>query len=413
MSKIAYFDCFSGISGDMVVGALLDLGLDLGVLKREVKKLPLKNYTLNVVKDKRHSITGTNFNVKVGKGHNHRTYLDIKNMIEKSKLKQEVMSLSLKIFSRIAHAEAKVHNCKVNDVHFHEVGAVDSIVDIVGTAIGICVFGIDKVYASPPLLGSGTVKTSHGMMPVPAPATFEILKDVPVERSNIKHELTTPTGAAIIKTLAEDFGNMPDMVICMTGYGVGDNDFKEIPNLLRIIIGEIKGHPAQRGQGSGRVPSGCGQEERLIMLETDIDDMNPQIYEYVMEKLFNEGALDVFLTPIQMKKGRPAVLLNCLCEEDKKDKLLEIIFRETSSIGIRIYPVDRHCLERKIEKVATKYGKINVKVSYFNGKAVNIQPEYEDCKKIAREKKVPLKAVLLEAQKEGSMRVPPGRGQGS
>lgn len=388
--KTAYFDCFSGISGDMTVGALIDLGLNLNTLKKELKKLPLKNYKLSAIKGERHHIAGTNFKVKIHKGHEYRTYIDIKRMIEKSTLKKPVKDLSLAIFKTLAEAEAKVHNCKVENVHFHEVGAVDSIIDIVGTAIGINELGIEKVYSSPLPLGSGFTKTSHGMMPVPAPATIKILKGVPTKQSYVKSEIVTPTGAAIIKTLAHNFGEMPQMNILKIGYGVGDKDFKEVPNLLRVIVGETQ---IQDSRFKVR-------EKKLIMLETNIDDINPQIYEYVMERLFEAGALDVFLTPIQMKKNRPAVLLNCLCNENLKHKLLEIIFKETTSIGIRVYCVDRYCLDRKIQKVFTKYGRINVKVSKLNGKAINIQPEYEDCKRIAKQKKAPLKEVMKEAQKK-------------
>ncbi|MBI5894356.1 MAG: nickel pincer cofactor biosynthesis protein LarC [Deltaproteobacteria bacterium] len=399
--KTAYFDCFSGISGDMTLGALIDLGLNLNTLKKELKKLPLKNYKLSAKKGERHFIAGTNFTVNIGEAHNHRTYLDIKRMIEKSRLKLPVKDLSLKIFKTLAEAEAKVHNCKVENVHFHEVGAVDSIIDIVGTAIGINELGIEKVYSSPLPLGGGTIKTSHGIMPVPAPATIEILKGVPIQPSYVKGEIVTPTGAAIIKTLAHSFGEMPQMNILKTGYGVGDKDFKEVPNLLRVIMGK-NNHPLipplKKVGRVGFFEHGVkGQEKKLIMLETNIDDMNPQIYEYVIERLFDARALDVFLTPIQMKKNRPAILLNCLCEEEQKDKLLEIIFKETTSIGIRAYPIERYCLDRNIQKVSTKYGRISVKVSKLNGEIVNIQPEYEDCQRIAKEKQAPLKEVWIEA----------------
>lgn len=400
--RTAYFDCFSGISGDMTLGALIDLGFSLDTFKRELKKLPLKDYKLNAVKDERHHISGINFKVKTKGQGNYRTYLDIKRMIENSRVKESVKAMSLEIFRTIAEAEAKVHNCKVDEVHFHELGAVDSIIDIVGTAIGINELGIEKVYSSPLPLGSGTVKTSHGIMPVPAPATIEILKGVPVLtgtdlKSVPNFEIVTPTGAAIIKTLAHSFGEIPQMKILKTGYGIGDRDFKEIPNLLRVIMGE-NNHPLippfkKKGRGF------YGQTESLIMLETNIDDMNPQIYDYVMEKFFDAGALDVFLTPIQMKKNRPAILLKCLCTENKKDKLLEIIFKETTSIGIRAYSVERYCLDREMKKISTKYGRLNVKISKLNGEIVNSQPEYEDCKRIAIVKKIPLKEVLKEVGK--------------
>src|SRR3972149_2968597 len=286
------FPSWAGISGDMVLGALIDSGLDVSILRRELAKLPLGDYSISASKDERHHITGTNIKVRLKESGHHRTFKEIKNIINKSSLTTKVKVLSTSIFENLAKAEAKVHGCRVDDVHFHEVGAIDSIVDIVGTAIGIEKLGIGQVYASPLPLGSGWVKTSHGRMPVPAPATLELLKGVPVASSPVTSELTTPTGAAIIKTLSLSFGNMPHMEIEGTGYGIGDRSFKEIPNILRLIIGMR-----------------TGNTERLIIVETNMDDMNPQIYEYLMSRLFKNGALDVFLMPIQMKKGRPAILL--------------------------------------------------------------------------------------------------------
>lgn len=380
--KIAYFDCCAGISGDMVLGALVDSGLDVSILRRELAKLPLDDYSISASKDERHHITGTNIKVRFKESGHHRTFKEIKNIINKSSLTTKVKVLSTSIFENLAKAEAKVHGCRVDDVHFHEVGAIDSIVDIVGTAIGIEKLGIGQVYASPLPLGSGWVKTSHGRMPVPAPATLELLKGVPVASSPTASELTTPTGAAIIKTLSLSFGNMPHMEIEGTGYGIGDRSFKEIPNILRLIIGK-----------------GTGNTERLIIVETNMDDMNPQIYEYLMSRLFKNGALDVFLMPIQMKKGRPAILLKALCPENKKENIIDIIFEETTTIGVRTYEVERHCLERRIKNVSTPYGKVRVKVAERNGKVLNIQPEYEDCKKIAEKKKLPLKEVMDSAKK--------------
>ena len=380
--KIAYFDCCAGISGDMVLGALVDSGLDVSILRRELAKLHLGDYSISASKDERHHITGTNIKVRFKESGHHRTFKEIKNIINKSRLTTKVKVLSTSIFENLAKAEAKVHGCRVDDVHFHEVGAIDSIVDIVGTAIGIEKLGIGQVYASPLPLGSGWVKTSHGRMPVPAPATLELLKGVPVASSPATSELTTPTGAAIIKTLSLSFGNMPHMEIEGTGYGIGDRSFKEIPNILRLIIGKR-----------------TGNTERLIIVETNMDDMNPQIYEYLMSRLFKNGALDVFLMPIQMKKGRPAILLKVLCSENKKGNIIDTIFEETTTIGVRTYEVERHCLERRIENVSTPYGKVRVKVAERNGKVLNIQPEYEDCKEIAEKKKLPLKEVMDSAKK--------------
>jgi len=380
--KIAYFDCCSGISGDMVIGALIDSGLDVKILQRELRKLPINGYSISAAKDERHHIVGSNFRVRFKESRHHRTFKDIKNLISRSKLSHKVKELSTTIFFNLAKAEAKVHGCKIDDVHFHEVGAIDSIIDIVGTAIGIEQLDIEKVYASPLSLGSGWVKTLHGRMPVPAPATLELLKGVTIIPSPVASELTTPTGAAIIKTLAQDFGDMPKMKIQNTGYGIGDKVFKEIPNVLRLIIGERSGDP-----------------EKLLIMETNIDDMNPQIYDYLMTRLFKKGALDVFLTPIQMKKGRPAVLLKVLCPAKQRDALMDTIFEETTTLGVRTYEVNRYCLERKIEDVLTSYGKVRIKVSLKNGKPINIQPEYEDCRKAAQKKNVPLKQVMDAAKK--------------
>ena len=376
-SKIAYFDCCSGISGDMVLGALIDCGLDIKMLRKELAKLDLKDYAVSAAKDERHHIVGTNLSVRFKESKHHRTFKDIKTLISRSRLTQRVKDLSISIFANLAKAEAKIHGCKPDDVHFHEVGAIDSIVDIVGTAIGVEHLGIEKVYASPLPLGTGWVNTSHGRMPVPAPATLELLTGVPTAKSFVRAELTTPTGAAIIKTLAENFGSMPEMKIAKTGYGIGDKDFKEIPNILRINLGEVS-------SGS----------EKLLVLETNIDDMNPQIYDYLMSRLFKKGALDVFLVPIQMKKGRPAILLKVLSPANKKDALMDTIFKETTTIGIRSYEVDRYCLERSIKEVSTPYGKVKVKISQKGGEAINIQPEYEDCKKIAEKKNLSLKDVI-------------------
>jgi len=387
-SKIAYFDCCSGISGDMVLGALIDCGLDIKVLRKELAKLPVKGYSISASKDERHHITGINFCVRFKDSHHHRTFKEIKTLISRSSLSQRTKGLSISIFETLANAEAKVHGCKADDVHFHEVGAVDSIIDIVGTAIAVEYSGIEKVYASSLPLGSGWVNMSHGKMPVPAPATLEILQGVPIAKSIVASELTTPTGAAIIKTLAEDFGSMPHMRIEKTGYGIGDKNFKEIPNILRVVIGKGEACP-----------------ERLLVLETNIDDMNPQIYDYLMSRLFKKGALDVFLIPIQMKKGRPAILLKALCNENKKDMLMNIIFKETTTIGIRSYEVDRRCLERNIKEVSTPYGKVKVKVSEKDGKLINIQPEYEDCKKLAEKKNIPLKEVIDMVKRYSSQAV--------
>lgn len=386
--KVLYFDCPTGISGDMCLGALIDLGVDFKMILKELKKLPVDKIDVKTGKEIRHSISGTSFRVNLKESHHHRTFKDIKGIIGKSALSPKVKELSTSIFKIIAEAEGKIHGIPADKVHFHEVGAMDSIIDIVGAAVAIDSLKVDKIYSSPIPLGSGWADTMHGRIPIPAPATVEILKGVPVAPSEIPFELTTPTGAAIIKTVSDGFGPLPQMIIDKTGYGAGKKDFREAANLLRVILGDTEA--AEK----------CGGEhgKSLIIMETNIDDMSPQIAGYIMERLFAAGALDVFFTPVQMKKSRPGILLTVLTDERKKKDLLDIIFEDSTSIGVRTYPVERHCLERKMVKAKTPYGIVTVKVSLRDGKAVNIQPEYEDCKALAEKKKVPLKRVLDAAR---------------
>ncbi|MBI5345232.1 MAG: nickel pincer cofactor biosynthesis protein LarC, partial [Deltaproteobacteria bacterium] len=288
-------------------------------------------------------------------------------------------------------AEGKVHGISADKVHFHEVGAMDSIIDIVGASTAFTSLSVGRVVTGPIPLGRGWTDTMHGRLPIPAPATLEILKGVPVASSNVPFELTTPTGAAIVKAITDEFGSIPDMAVQEAGYGAGKKDFKEAANVLRVIIGKGK------GKGAGKAAT-----ERLCIMETNIDDMNPQIAGYLMERLLKAGALDAFFTPVQMKKSRPGVLLTVLTSEEKKKNLLDIILDESTSIGVRTYPVERHCLERRMEKVKTGCGVLRVKVSLRDGLVVNVQPEYEDCRTIAGKKKIPLKMVM-DAAKAASL----------
>lgn len=384
--RILYLDCPTGISGDMFLASLIDLGVDYKKILKELKKLSVDKIDVEIRKEVRHSISGTSFRVKIHEAHHHRTFKDIKAIINKSPLKPSVKALSERIFRIIAEAEGKIHGIPADKVHFHEVGAMDSIIDIVGAAVAIDLLKVDKVTASPVPLGSGRAKTMHGTIPIPAPATVEILRGVPVAESNIPFELTTPTGAAIIKAIASSFGPMPAMTIEAAGYGAGKKDFMESANLLRSMVGSVDEDAAAE---SG---------ERLLALETNIDDMNPQIAGYLLEKLLSAGALDAFYTPVHMKKSRPGILLTVLTDEGKKQDLLDMIFDESTSIGVRAYPVERFCLKRKIVKVKTEYGMIRVKVSVRKGKTVNAQPEYEDLKAAAEKKKIPLKRVLDAAR---------------
>ena len=380
--KILYFDCFSGISGDMITGSLLDLGLDFNFLKKELGKLKLKGFRIGAKKIARQGISSTKFVVVPEEQHKERNLSEINNIIGKSDLDEEIKNKSKEIFLKIAHAESKIHNKPIEKIHFHEIGAIDTIIDVASAAIGIRKLGIEKVYCSKLNVGTGFVGFSHGKWPVPAPATIEILKNVPVYHNNIEAELVTPTGAAIITSFCNDFGEMPLMKVEKIGYGAGSKEL-QIPNVLRAYIGETEKNI----------------EEIVEMIETNIDNMNSEIYPYLIEKLLENGAMDAYLTPIIMKKGRPAVKLNALCSPKNTEKLCKIIFEETTTLGIRIYEVRKKKLEREIKEIKTKYGKIKVKVSKLDGIIQNMMPEFEDCARIAKEKKVSLKNVYEEVKK--------------
>jgi hypothetical protein len=379
--RIAWFDCFSGISGDMTLGAFLDAGLSFDLLKSEVAKTGLAGYGITASKVKKNGFSATKVDVIVDesavKGHRH--YPDIVKIIEKSGLKLEVKQIALNVFRVIAEAEAEAHGVPVEKVHFHEVGAVDSIVDVVGAAVGFVELGIREVYASPVNVGSGMVKTDHGMLPVPAPATAHILRGVPTYSAGPLMELTTPTGAAIVKAMAKSFGGQPAMNVTAVGMGAGSRDFPGMPNLLRIFVGEQNGASVL--------------EERLIEISTNIDDMNPQVYPLVAEKLFTAGALDVTFIPVVMKKGRPATLIEVLCAPQMAGEAQRILFAETTTLGVRVREVTRVCLPREIRKAPTEYGEIEVKVATLPGGGVKIAPEYESVKKAAEKNGVTFDTV--------------------
>jgi uncharacterized protein (TIGR00299 family) protein len=379
---IAYLDCFSGISGDMLLGALVDAGLALADLKADLALLPLGGYEVKAERLTRRGIGGTRVTVEVGGEHLHRGLSDILDIINRSDLADQVKEPARRIFARLAEAEARVHNCPVEGVHFHEVGAVDAVVDVVGACCGLHRMGITEVYASPLPLGGGWVDTAHGRLPVPAPATVELLKGVPTYGGPVEAELVTPTGAAIVTTLCRHFGAMPPMAISQVGWGAGARDLPH-PNLLRIFLG-----------GPAELP----QEQRLALIETNLDDMNPELFEHLMDRLFAAGALDVFYTPIVMKKSRPATLVSVLTEPVKMAELTAILFRETTTLGLRVQEVSRRCLERKWVEVDTKYGRLRVKLGLLGREVVTAQPEYEDCRGIARERGVPLKLVYEAAR---------------
>ena len=385
--KICYLDCFSGVSGDMLLGALVDAGVDANSLKDEIAKLGLDGIDLSFETCRRASIGGTKAIVSVARDHSHRSLNRIKTIISESTLDDGTKDKSLRVFRRLGEVEATIHQVPIEKVHFHEVGALDAIVDIVGACIGFRLLGVEKIFSSPLNVGSGTVRAAHGVMPVPAPATAALLKNTPIYSSGPAAELTTPTGAAIVTELAVEFGSMPAMVTKTVGYGAGDLDFKELSNFVRIIVGE---------------DTLSQNEVEVVVIEANIDDMTPQLAGYVSERLFDAGALDVTLTPIFMKKGRPGFMISVLSTAPDQEKLSDLIFSETTTLGIRSYSTTRRVLTRRWEKVMTKYGLVRVKVASENGVTRTVTPEYEDCKEIAITKGIPLKDVLQQAGDEYS-----------
>ncbi|MDI6889523.1 MAG: nickel pincer cofactor biosynthesis protein LarC [Thermodesulfovibrionales bacterium] len=384
--KIAYFDCFSGISGDMCLGAIVDAGVSLQKLKKELKKIPIGGYGIRAKKVKRAGFSATKVNViKQSTVRSQklevRRWKNIEKIIRNSSLSQEIKQKGLHIFKRIFEAEARVHGEAFDNVHLHELGDIDCLIDIFGTIIGLDMLGAEKVYSSPVNLGSGSVKTEHGILPVPAPATAEILRGAPIYSTDISFELTTPTGAALLKELSSGFVSIPSMTIQEVGSGAGSKDFKDRPNVLRLFVGD-------------QLSKGLQDGEKATVIETNIDDMNPQVYEYVMEKLFKTGALDVFLTQVLMKKGRPGIKLTVLCKEADRERLIRIIMKETTTIGLRIYEVKRAVLQREIKLVDTEFGKVRVKFSRLGDEILKAIPEYEDCKRIAKRLKIPLVEIM-------------------
>jgi hypothetical protein len=379
---IAYLDCFSGVSGDMLLGALVDAGLPLGDLKADLSRLPLTGYDITAERTTRSGLAGTRVVVEVTESHHHRRLADILDIIARSDLPPAATEPARLAFTRLAEAEARVHNRPVEEVHFHETGAVDAIVDVVGACCGLYSMGITDVYASPLPLGGGWVDTAHGRLPVPAPATAELLKGVPAYGGPVEAELVTPTGAAIVTTVARGFGPMPPMTVQQIGWGAGGRELAH-PNLLRIFVGEA----AQQAL-----------EQQLTLLETNLDDMNPELFEHLMERLFTAGALDVFWTPIVMKKSRPAALVSVLAEPLRAEELTGILFRETTTLGVRSHQVSRRCLAREWVEVSTEYGSVRVKVGRLGSAVVTAAPEYEDCRQRALEHQAPLKAVYEAAQ---------------
>lgn len=378
--KILYYDCFSGISGDMNLGALVDLGVDPDYLTRELSKLSIsEEFELKFSSGQKHAITGTKAHVILKeKDESHRHLSDIDKIIDESPLSDYVKKTSKKIFRIIAEAEGKIHGKPAESVHFHEVGAIDSIVDIIGAALCFDYLKPDLVMASSVELGGGLVKCAHGTMPVPAPATMEILRGIPVKTGLVDSETTTPTGAAILAFAVDEFKDKFSLSVSKIGYGLGTKDF-DIPNILRVYLAE-----------------GPDQEESQLMIEANIDDMNPEFYSFVEDKLFEAGALDVFKVPIMMKKSRPGIKLSVLCKRKSEKEIEDIFFLHTTTLGVRKYPVEKSMLERKTLTIKTPWGEVAIKQGLKNGHILKQKPEYDQCAKIAQENKLPLEEVYRE-----------------
>jgi pyridinium-3,5-bisthiocarboxylic acid mononucleotide nickel chelatase len=379
--KIAYGDLIGGISGDMFVGAMLDLGLSLNKLKSELKKIPTLKYRLQVAKKTIHSIGATRFHVICPAQEAGRSWKQIQILINRSSLPAAVKETGIKIFARLAEAEGKIHRIAPEKVHFHEIGATDSIIDIMAAAAGAHELGIDAFHFSRIPLGRGLTRALHGPLPVPGPATLELLKGLPVQGIDLDGETVTPTGAAILSTLGKSFGAQPSMTMEKIGYGAGQRDFPNRPNLFRLVIG---------------IDAAPWSQEEMLVIETNIDDMNPEFYDYVFDRLLAAGARDVFLSPIQMKKNRPGTLLRAIAEPKDREALARIILSETSTIGVRYYPVGRIILKRISEKLKTRHGTIRVKVVEEPNGTRRVTPEYDDLKRIAAAKKIPLKLLYDE-----------------
>jgi uncharacterized protein (TIGR00299 family) protein len=385
--RIAYFDCFSGASGDMLLGALVDAGLDLARLEGELRKMSLPDWSITAEKTKKKGIAATQVRVHTHEHHPHRGLSEILRMIEQGReagLSAHAAQRAAAIFRRLGEAEAKIHNVSVESIHFHEVGAVDAIVDIVGACAGFELLGIEDFYASSLNVGGGRVEAAHGVMPVPAPATAELVRGAPTYSTGIERELLTPTGAAILTTIVRQFGPLPPMKVDHIGYGAGAADLPGQANVLRMFLGES-------------ALGAAAHDETIAIIEASVDDLNPQVYAYFAERALEAGALDVSSAPQQMKKSRPGQLITVLAPPERADALVELFFRETTTIGVRTWEARRRVLAREMVRVETPYGAVQVKISRLNGRVLNAAPEFEDCRRIALERGAPLKQVLAAA----------------
>lgn len=378
--KTLYFDCFAGASGDMILGALVAAGADADQLREQLRLLDVSNFDVSFNVVDRSGISSTRAVVATEDEKHHRHLGTILQIIERSRLSDSVKERAARIFTRLAEAEARVHNTTVEAVHFHEVGAMDAIVDVVGACVGFELLGVGRFVSSPLHVGSGTVEMEHGRFPVPPPAVVELLRGAPTYATDIKGELVTPTGAAIISTVCETYGPLPPMRVTASGYGAGGRTYERFPNALRILIGDADA-------------DADAQSEKLLMIETNLDDASPQIVGHVLERAFAGGALDCYLTPVQMKKNRPGVLVSILCRPAERETFYALLFEETPTLGVRSYEVERRALGREFVAVETEFGPVNVKVGKRDGRVVNVTPEYDDCREAAVRAGVALRIV--------------------
>ncbi len=385
--KLAYFDCFSGISGDMTLGALVDAGCSLELLRSGLEGLQIPGWTISSEKVWKNGMAATFVRVATEDQIKHRSLSSILEIFEKAQLSESVRKNAAAIFCRLGEAEASVHDVALEKIHFHEVGALDAIVDIVGACIAFDALGIEKFACSPLNVGGGTAKMAHGVLPVPAPATAKLLQGKPTYSNGVQMELVTPTGAAIVSTLCDTFGPQPRMTVSAIGYGAGSTELEGQPNVVRIMIGEA----------ADKVIAGF--DEEISVIEANLDDMNPQIYGYFLEKALAAGALDVYTTPVQMKKNRPGTLLTLLCKPQDTNSLMSLVFAETTTFGARTYRAQRRTLPRESVNVHTQFGDVRVKLSRVNGRILHVAPEFDDCRKLAVEKNVPLQRVFNEAMR--------------
>jgi uncharacterized protein (TIGR00299 family) protein len=384
--KIAYFDCFAGVSGDMLLGALVDAGASLEQLNNKLAGLELEGFELVSRAVQRAGLRAVKVDVVVADTISERQLGDILAIVEDSHLPDHIITHAAALFKRLGQIEAKIHGVEPEQVHLHELGGLDTIVDVIGTLLSINILGIQEIYCSAIHLGSGQTKSQHGALPLPSPATLALLEGVPVAGRDIDAELVTPTGAALLTSLAKSYGPIPSMRLQNIGYGAGSREL-DIPNVLRLLIGE-KESPLS------------GKPETLVMLETNIDDWNPEFYDYLFEQLYDQRAVDVTLIPIQMKKNRPATQVQVLCEPKDADRLANVLFLETSSLGIRRQYIERYALKREVIQVNTPYGAIRVKVARLEDSGYKLAPEYEDCRRAANKHQIPIREVYRLAAEQ-------------